>query len=89
MIESLSYENKNKIQNFDELLTKVESDTHDLSSEIHKVTYFQERLETISELFKGAQFRMSCIENDFNGLHTDFQELLRNSISHQENNDDT
>jgi len=57
--------------------SKLAQDIVDYSNELQKVTFFQERLDTLGNLFKGSEFRLGCVEKDIGALDNNFQQLLK------------
>jgi len=57
--------------------SKLAQDIIDYSNELQKVTFFQERLDTLGNLFKGSEFRLGCVEKDIGALDNNFQQLLK------------
>lgn len=68
MIESKCYEDKHALSSLENTQSKLNADLAEVSNEVQKVRFFQERLDTLGDLFKGTEFRLGCVENDVGSL---------------------
>lgn len=48
----------------------------DNTNDLQKVTFLEERIDQMSSLFRGSEFRLSSLEYEYGQLSTDFKKLV-------------
>lgn len=76
IIETQITEIKDNLKTYEPRLSKLNDNVSDNSNDIIKISFLQERIDQMSGLFRGSEFRLSSLEHDFAKISTDLKQLV-------------